>query len=62
MELGFWNLSVTMMRRGRRLLSSGEGSLRERARRGDSSRNLETVREMFQREPNHNHNHKSLKH
>jgi hypothetical protein len=41
MELGFWNLRVTMTRRGRRLPNSGEGSLRERARRGDSSRNPE---------------------
>jgi hypothetical protein len=45
MELGFWNLPVTMTRRGRRLPSSGEGSMRERARRRDSSRNPETLRE-----------------
>ena len=45
MELGFWNLPVKMMRRGRRLPSSSEGSLREKARRRDSSRNPETVRE-----------------
>ena len=45
MELGFWNLPVTVTRRGHWLLSFDEGSLWEKARRGDSSRNLETVRE-----------------
>ena len=45
MELGFWNLLVTVTRRGCRLLSSGERSLRESPRRGDSSGNPETVRE-----------------
>jgi hypothetical protein len=45
MELGFWNLLVTVTRRGHWLPSSGEGSLQEKARRGDSSGNPETVRE-----------------
>ena len=45
MELGFWNLLITVTRRGCRLPSSGERSLRESLRRGDSSGNPETVRE-----------------
>ena len=32
MGSGFWNLPVTVTRRGCRLPNSGEGSVRERAR------------------------------
>ena len=38
MRLGFWNLSVTVMRRGRRLPSSDEECVRERARATDRDR------------------------
>ena len=48
MELRFENLQVTVTRRGRQFPSSGDVSVRERARAtgGESSRNLETMREM----------------
>jgi hypothetical protein len=47
MELRFGNLPVTVTRRGRQFPSSDDVSVRERARvtGGDSSGNLETVRE-----------------